>query len=73
MTRRKGGTVRVGMGSSTYEFVGTWVPKGLVGWMMGMRRVRRVGGITSCSESGSEVGKEEIGISGENEYVTLDR
>lgn len=73
MTKRKGGSVRVGMGSSIYEFIGTWVPKGLVGWMMGMRRVRKVGGITSGSESGSDVGKEDIGISRESEYVTLDR
>jgi hypothetical protein len=73
MTTRKGGTVRVGMGSSAYEFVGAWVPKGLVGWMMGMRRVRRASGITSGSESGSDVGKEDLGMSRESEYVTLDR
>lgn len=30
---------RVGRGSSTYDFVGNWVPAGLVGWMMGIRRV----------------------------------
>ncbi len=30
---------RVGRGSTTYEFVGNWVPTGLVGWMMGLRRV----------------------------------
>ena len=73
MARRKGGTVRVGMGSSAYELVGAWVPKGLIGWIMGMRRVRRVNGITFGSESGSDVGKEDIGVSGEGEYVTLDR
>ncbi|KAE8451030.1 hypothetical protein EG329_004702 [Mollisiaceae sp. DMI_Dod_QoI] len=32
-------TVRVGMGSRTYGFVGRWLPRGLVGWMMGVRRV----------------------------------
>jgi hypothetical protein len=32
-------TWRVGRGSSTYDFVGNWVPAGLVGWMMGIRRV----------------------------------
>jgi NAD(P)-dependent dehydrogenase (short-subunit alcohol dehydrogenase family) len=73
MTKRKSGTIRVGMGSSTYEFVGAWVPKGLVGWMMGMRRIRRTGTVTSGSESGSDAGKEEVGMSGESEYVTLDR
>ena len=30
---------RVGRGSSTYDFVGNWVPAGLVGWMLGIRRV----------------------------------
>jgi hypothetical protein len=73
MTRRKGGAVNVGMGSSVYEFVGTWVPKGLIGWMMGMRRLKKVSGTTCGSESGSDMGKEDIGISGESEYITLDR
>ncbi len=73
MTQRKGGTIRVGMGSSTYEFVGAWVPKGLIGWIMGVRRVRRNGVVVPGSESGSDGGKEEAGISGESEYVTLDR
>jgi Fungal family of unknown function (DUF1776) len=72
MMKRKGGTIRVGIGSSTYEFVGAWVPKGLVGWMMGMRRIR-TGTVISGSESGSDAGKEEVGMSGESEYVTLDR
>jgi len=30
---------RVGRGSVTYDFVGNWVPAGLVGWMMGVQRV----------------------------------
>ncbi|KAF1969213.1 DUF1776-domain-containing protein [Bimuria novae-zelandiae CBS 107.79] len=30
---------RVGRGSATYDFVGNWVPGGLVGWMMGVKRV----------------------------------
>ncbi|KAL1844360.1 hypothetical protein VTJ49DRAFT_39 [Mycothermus thermophilus] len=33
------GTVRVGLGASVYGFVGRWVPRGLVSWMMGIRRV----------------------------------
>lgn len=39
MVRGKGGVVRVGMGSRVYCFVGRWVPRGLVGWMMGVRGV----------------------------------
>lgn len=30
---------RVGRGSVAYDFVGNWVPTGLVGWMLGIRRV----------------------------------
>jgi NAD(P)-dependent dehydrogenase (short-subunit alcohol dehydrogenase family) len=30
---------RVGRGSMTYDLVGSWVHAGLVGWMMGVRRV----------------------------------
>ncbi|KAI4701697.1 hypothetical protein J4E81_003437 [Alternaria sp. BMP 2799] len=30
---------RVGRGSVTYDLVGNWVPAGIVGWMMGLKRV----------------------------------
>ncbi|KAF2847912.1 DUF1776-domain-containing protein [Plenodomus tracheiphilus IPT5] len=30
---------RVGRGSVTYDVVGNWVPSGLIGWMMGLKRV----------------------------------
>ncbi|KAK3394601.1 hypothetical protein B0H63DRAFT_461392 [Podospora didyma] len=33
------GTVRIGLGSSIYGFVGRWVPRGLVAYMMGIRKV----------------------------------
>ncbi|KAF2799133.1 DUF1776-domain-containing protein [Melanomma pulvis-pyrius CBS 109.77] len=40
LTQKRPRTVwRVGRGSSTYDFVGNWVPAGLVGWMLGIRRV----------------------------------
>lgn len=32
-------TVRVGLGAGVYGFVGRWVPRSLVSWMMGIRRV----------------------------------
>jgi hypothetical protein len=35
----KSDVVRVGLGASVYGFVGRWVPRGLVAWMMGIRRV----------------------------------
>ena len=39
IVRGKSGVVRVGMGSSLYGFVGRWVPRGLIGFMLGMRKV----------------------------------
>lgn len=40
MTQKRPRSVwRVGRGSRTYDLVGNWVPEGLVGWMMGLRRV----------------------------------
>jgi NAD(P)-dependent dehydrogenase (short-subunit alcohol dehydrogenase family) len=32
-------TWRVGRGSVAYDILGTWVPSGIVGWMLGIRRV----------------------------------
>lgn len=40
MERKNGGIVRVGMGSSVYGFIGAWVPRGLVGWMMGVKKFK---------------------------------
>ncbi|KKA29178.1 hypothetical protein TD95_004316 [Thielaviopsis punctulata] len=31
--------VRIGLGANVYGFVGRWVPRGLITWMMGIRRV----------------------------------
>lgn len=33
------GVIRIGLGANVYGFVGRWVPRGLVAWMMGIRRV----------------------------------
>ncbi|EPE06194.1 hypothetical protein F503_03023 [Ophiostoma piceae UAMH 11346] len=35
--------VRVGLGANIYGFVGTFVPRGLVAWMMGVRKVEDLG------------------------------
>lgn len=34
-----GAVVRVGLGAGLYGFVGRWMPRGLVAWMMGIRKV----------------------------------
>ncbi|KAL2147215.1 hypothetical protein VTI28DRAFT_170 [Corynascus sepedonium] len=50
------GTVRVGLGASVYGFVGRWVPRGLVSWMMGIRKVDELAtwqGTTGSSAFGS--------------------
>lgn len=44
MTRKKSGVVRVGQGSKLYGFIGNWVPRGLVGWMLGVRQVNNIHG-----------------------------
>jgi hypothetical protein len=45
------GTVRVGLGASVYGFVGRWVPRGLVSWMMGIRRVDELSSWQNSSSS----------------------
>lgn len=56
------GTVRVGLGASVYGFVGRWFPRGLVSWMMGIRRVEEVptwqgkAGAGGAGKSGSAFG-----------------
>ncbi|PHH67073.1 hypothetical protein CDD81_4468 [Ophiocordyceps australis] len=46
-------TVRVGLGSSVYGFVGRWVPRCLVSWMMGVRRVDELSTWKSSCNDGS--------------------
>jgi len=45
--------VRVGLGASVYGFVGRWVPRGLVSWMMGVRRVDELASWSSSDGSSS--------------------
>lgn len=85
MTSGRAGTVRVGMGSRTYGFVGRWVPRGLVGWMMGVRRVGEPrgefgrGGIlgeslslgASRSTSPGSASSGNVHGLGESEYVSV--
>jgi hypothetical protein len=73
MVKGKGGIVRVGAGSGIYSFVGRWVPRGLVGWMMGLRKVdsqyefgKRIGGSEMGSRSASPGSNSSIGVAGDN-------
>ncbi|KAI8629831.1 DUF1776-domain-containing protein [Xylariaceae sp. FL1651] len=51
----KADVVRVGLGAGLYGFVGRWAPRGLVAWMMGIRRVDELSSWeSSYSGSGSE-------------------
>lgn len=50
-------TVHVGRGSLAYDMIGTWLPSGLVGWMMGQlssERVRSSPRLIEVNDSGSE-------------------
>lgn len=56
-------SVRVGLGADLYGFVGRWVPRGLVAWMMGVRKVDNLAAWQPSSSlggtprSGSESGE----------------
>ncbi|KAI1638301.1 hypothetical protein F4809DRAFT_600277 [Biscogniauxia mediterranea] len=69
--------VRVGLGAGLYGFVGRWAPRGLVAWMMGIRRVDELsawegngsGSGSSEKSSGSGSGSEngEVG----SEFISV--
>jgi hypothetical protein len=72
--RRGGGVIRVGQGSRMYGFVGTWVPRGLVGWMMGMRRAEKQAQHRSESPNGSgnsSDGDVYTSITADSDYVAV--
>jgi hypothetical protein len=69
---RAGGVVRVGQGALLYELVGTWVPRGVLGWVMGLRTVSRPVSRGSDSSATSEGSVEGEGSSaGDGEYVRV--
>lgn len=45
-------SVRVGLGASVYGFVGRWAPRGLVSWMMGVRKVYELSAWKSSPDEG---------------------
>ncbi|KAM5355540.1 hypothetical protein ACJ41O_002186 [Fusarium nematophilum] len=64
-------TVRVGLGASVYGFVGRWAPRGLVAWMMGIRRVDELSTWKTSSYEGSEQDESENGEEGSNEFIAV--
>ncbi|KND91179.1 hypothetical protein TOPH_04100 [Tolypocladium ophioglossoides CBS 100239] len=54
-------SVRVGLGASVYCFVGRWAPRGLVSWMMGIRRVDELSTWKTSSYEGSSREESEDG------------
>ncbi|GAO13513.1 hypothetical protein UVI_02016110 [Ustilaginoidea virens] len=69
-----GGSVRVGLGASVYGFVGRWAPRGLVSWIMGIRKVDELSAWKTSSYEGSERDESEDGegaASSSNEFVAV--
>ncbi|KAF4975231.1 hypothetical protein FZEAL_7938 [Fusarium zealandicum] len=66
-------TVRVGLGSSVYGFVGRFAPRGLVSWMMGIRRVDELSTWKTSSYESSEEEESDDEENGEtsNEFIAV--
>ncbi|KAK3341250.1 hypothetical protein B0T25DRAFT_557815 [Lasiosphaeria hispida] len=54
----KSDVVRVGLGANVYGFVGRWVPRNLVSWMMGIRKVDELVAWQSSSSSSPSSGSD---------------
>lgn len=63
-------TVRVGLGASVYGFVGRWVPRSLVAWMIGIRKVDQLSTWNTSSYEGSSRDESEDGEAS-HEFVAL--
>ncbi|KAG8409069.1 hypothetical protein J3458_020070 [Metarhizium acridum] len=69
-----GDTVRIGLGSSVYGFVGRWAPRSLVSWMMGIRKVDELSTWKTSSCAGSEREESEDGeaaTTSSNEFIAV--
>ncbi|KAI0411898.1 hypothetical protein F5X98DRAFT_356286 [Xylaria grammica] len=70
----KADMVRVGLGAGLYGFVGRWAPRGLVAWMMGIRKVDQLGTWEGSSNgSGSEKSGSEDSGADAPEYISVGR
>lgn len=64
--------VRVGLGASVYGFVGRFAPRGLVSWMMGIRKVDQLSTWKTSSYEGSSREESEDGDAGaSSEFIAV--
>lgn len=65
-------TIRVGLGAGVYGFVGRWAPRGLVAWMMGIRKVDQLSTWkTSSYEGSSDESEDEDETSTSRDFVAV--
>lgn len=62
-------TVRIGLGSSVYGFVGRWAPRGLVSWLMGIRKVDELSTWKAADEELSHAPSDDGETS--NEFIAV--
>lgn len=62
--------VRVGLGADLYGFVGKFVPRSLVGWMMGIRRVDELSAWQPSHLPSSRPGSDQGDMPG-SDYVAV--
>lgn len=68
-------TVRVGLGASVYGFVGRWVPKSMVCFIMGIRKVDELatwqGSAHGSPRGGSHDGEDEDKMAGSESFISV--
>ncbi|KAI1334510.1 DUF1776-domain-containing protein [Xylariaceae sp. FL0016] len=65
--------VRVGLGAGLYGFVGRWVPRGVVAWMMGIRRVDELSTWESSGSCSGSVDERSGSDSEGQEFISVGR
>ena len=58
-SKGRGGTIFVGRGARTYNFVGRWVPGTIVGWMIGLKHGEVEAGFAGNTRPQSTRGSQE--------------
>lgn len=63
--------VRVGLGAGVYGFVGRWVPRGIVSWMMGIRKVDELSTWQSSSSAARPSSEGTDSAEGSQDYIAV--